>query len=56
MIEMSSGMLLLIVLPAVIACAFGVFVMVSILPEIEERLYYYFGYQEGGTITVPGQS
>jgi hypothetical protein len=50
--RMSSGMLLLIVLPAVIAFAFGAFVMASIMPEIEERLYYYLGYQEGSRMTI----
>jgi hypothetical protein len=45
-------MLLLIVLPAVIAFAFGAFVMASIMPEIEERLYYYLGYQEGSRMTI----
>ena len=52
MLPMSSGMLLLIVMPAVIAFAFGVFVMANIMPEIEERLYYYLGYQEGSRINV----
>lgn len=50
-----SGILFLIVIPAVIAIAFGVFVMASILPEVEERLYYYYGYPNARQIIVgPG--
>lgn len=52
---MSSGMLLLIVLPAVIAFAFGVFVMASILPDVEDRLYYYYGYPDARQLVIGQQ-
>jgi hypothetical protein len=52
---MSSGILLLIVLPAVIAFAFGVFVMASILPDVEDRLYYYYGYPDARQLIIDQQ-
>lgn len=41
-----SATLMLVVIPAILAFAFGVFVMASIMPEIEERMYYYYGYPD----------
>ena len=47
-----SAMLVLVVIPAILAFAFGVFVMVSIMPEIEERLYYYYGFPDARRLMI----
>lgn len=47
-----SALLVLVVIPAILAFAFGVFVMVSIMPEIEERLYYYYGFPDARRLMI----
>lgn len=47
-----SALLFLIIIPAVIAFAFGVFVMYNILPEINDRLDYYYGYPDAKRVIV----
>jgi hypothetical protein len=47
-----SALLFLIIIPAVIAFAFGVFVMYSILPDINDRLDYYYGYPDAKRVIV----
>jgi hypothetical protein len=37
-----SALLFLVILPAIVAFAFGVFVMYSILPDIDDRLDRYY--------------
>ena len=51
-----SALLLLVILPAVIAFAFGIFVMYSILPDIDDRLYYYYGYSDAHRLTIDSGS
>lgn len=40
----SKGTLLLVVVPAVLAFAFAAAVFVSMLPDIDDRLYQIYGY------------
>ncbi|WP_415282568.1 hypothetical protein [Candidatus Nitrososphaera sp. FF02] len=47
-----SALLVLVVIPAILAFAFGVFVMVSIMPEIEDRLYYYYGFPDARRLMI----
>jgi hypothetical protein len=47
-----SATLFLVVIPAILAFAFGVFVMASIMPEIEERLYYYYGFPDSRQLMI----
>ena len=47
-----SALLVLVVIPAILAFAFGVFVMVSIMPEIEERLYHYYGFPDARRLMI----
>jgi hypothetical protein len=50
----SKGILLLVVIPAVLAFAFAAAVLVSMLPEIDERLYDYYGYPDAIRVRVGG--
>jgi hypothetical protein len=47
-----SATLFLVVIPAILAFAFGVFVMVNIMPEIEERMYYYYGFPDARQLVI----
>lgn len=47
-----SALLFLIITPAVIAFAFGVFVIYSILPDINDRLDRYYGYPNVQRLTI----
>lgn len=47
-----SALLFLIIIPAAIALAFGVFVMYSILPDINDRLDRYYGYPDVKRLTI----
>lgn len=47
-----SALLFLVILPAVIAFAFGIFVMYSILPDINDRLDSYYGYPDAKRLTI----
>lgn len=50
----SKGILLLVVIPAVLAFAFAAAVFVSMLPEIDERLYDYYGFPDAVRVRVGG--
>ena len=47
-----SALLFLIIIPAVIAFLFGVFVLYSIMPDVNDRLDSYYGYPEGKRLTI----
>ena len=51
-----SALLFIVIIPAVLAFAFGVFVMYSILPDIDDRLYYYYGYSDAHRLTIDSGS
>lgn len=48
-----SAILLLVVIPAVLAFIFAVFVAYYAFADVEERLDYYYGYREGIRLNVP---
>lgn len=48
-----SGMLFVILIPAVLAFIFAVFVAYYAFADVDERLDFYYGYREGVTINVP---
>ncbi len=49
-----SGILLLVVMPAVLSFIFATFVMYYSYVDVQERLDYYFGFPDRVRINVPG--
>ena len=47
-----SALLFLIIIPAVVAFLFGVFVLYSILPDVNDRLDSYYGYPDAKRLTI----
>jgi hypothetical protein len=49
-----SAMLFVILIPAVLAFIFAVFVAYYAFADVEERLDFYYGYHDKITLSVPG--
>lgn len=49
-----SGIIFLVVIPAVLAFIFAVFVAYYAFADVEERLDYYYGFPDRVRLGVPG--